>query len=107
MKDLDEEESNNGPPFHFDIISGNNEATFSINNKGEIMSNKLFTGKLHSNFPLLVRVYDSGHPRLFSDTQVTIHVSISNLGNYFILILLQCLIHYLSHYNMIILLCSY
>ena len=77
VEDKDDPRSNNGPPFTFEIISGDLEGRFQMTgSSGEIRSTRLFLGHLHQRYVLNIRVTDSGRPPLSASTKLTVHVRI-------------------------------
>ncbi|XP_067663318.1 protocadherin Fat 1-like isoform X2 [Haliotis asinina] len=64
----------NGPPFDYDIISGNNNREFHISNDGKLSIAGKLNKELKDTYELTVRVYDSGRPSQYADTTATIYV---------------------------------
>ncbi|XP_046380464.2 protocadherin Fat 1-like isoform X3 [Haliotis rufescens] len=64
----------NGPPFDFDIISGNSNREFHMSNDGELSLAGKLNKELRDTYELTVRVYDSGRPSQYADTTATIYV---------------------------------
>lgn len=64
----------NGAPFVFDILSGDPNNTFRIDQDGTLSTATKLNHLQHKMFMLHVRVYDSGTPALYSDTWINIKV---------------------------------
>ncbi|KAK6173109.1 hypothetical protein SNE40_016628 [Patella caerulea] len=71
----DDDESQNGGPFSFDIINGNDGKEFHINADGVLLtSGNELKKKVKEMYTLTVRAFDKGTPVLFSDAHIEIHV---------------------------------
>lgn len=70
----DQDKTENGAPFTYDIIAGNNEGEFHVDNKGVLFTAGKLSKQVKEQYQLTVRVFDNGNPPLHSDTRVTIHV---------------------------------
>ncbi|XP_067113778.1 protocadherin Fat 3 [Osmerus mordax] len=70
----DKDSPKNGPPFEFRIISGNEGNTFSVDQTGELRSNRVFGPDATREFTLEVQARDSGKPRLSSSSWVFVRV---------------------------------
>ena len=64
-----------GQALIFEIISGNTNSAFSIDNTGKIKVSNLNSLKSNNSFNLSVRVSDNGSPSLSSSATVTINVN--------------------------------
>ena len=73
--DDDDDASQNGGPFTFEIRSGNSDNSFRITQQGQLRTATTFDHRVKARYRLQIRVYDYGQPPLFSDAWVTIQVS--------------------------------
>lgn len=64
----------NGPPFTFDIVSGNEGQEFRIEPTGILSTAGKFNKDIRDKYTLTVRVFDNGTPNLYSDVVTTIHI---------------------------------
>ena len=64
----------NGPPFTYDIIGGNNDNEFRIDNDGTLSTAHRFNRAIKDSYRLIVRVFDNGTPPLYSDTYVNVKI---------------------------------
>lgn len=64
----------NAEPFTFDIISGNEVATFRIEQDGVLRTATRFNHKVKDSYLLQIRVFDNGTPLLHSDAWVKVKV---------------------------------
>ncbi|ESO94055.1 hypothetical protein LOTGIDRAFT_104487 [Lottia gigantea] len=71
----DDDLEENGGPFLFDIVNGNENKEFHINKDGVILtSGGDLKKKVKESYQLTVRAFDRGSPVLFSDVVVDINV---------------------------------
>ncbi|XP_066507712.1 protocadherin Fat 3 [Hoplias malabaricus] len=70
----DNDSPRNGGPFEFRIVSGNEDSMFSLDQNGELRSNKVFGPEATREYTLEIQVRDSGKPRLSSSTFVFVRV---------------------------------
>ncbi|XP_030648083.1 protocadherin Fat 3 [Chanos chanos] len=70
----DKDSSRNGPPFEFRIVSGNEDNTFSLDQNGELRTNKAFGPSSTREYTLEIQARDSGKPRLSSTSFVFVRV---------------------------------
>ena len=68
MEDADEEV--NGPPYKFDIVEGQPDHEFKVDDKGILTTAARFNRDIKDQYDLVIRVYDNGSPSLFTDTTV-------------------------------------
>ena len=65
----------NGAPFFFEIVSGNDEGFFKLDNRtGEMFTRKKFDREERASYRLVVRARDSGTPRQDSKTSLFVHI---------------------------------
>ncbi|KAI5732884.1 hypothetical protein M8J76_005324 [Diaphorina citri] len=64
----------NGPPYTFDIRSGDSSGVFRIDPDGTVRTAAKLSYRVKENFLLQVRVFDNGTPPLYSDTWLIIKV---------------------------------
>ncbi|XP_056011143.1 protocadherin Fat 1-like isoform X5 [Ostrea edulis] len=64
----------NGPPFTFDIVSGNEGQEFRIEPTGILSTAGKFNRDIRDSYSLVVRVFDNGTPNLYSDVFTTINI---------------------------------
>ncbi|XP_061184166.1 protocadherin Fat 1-like isoform X2 [Saccostrea echinata] len=64
----------NGPPFTFDIVSGNEGQEFRIEPTGILSTAGKFNRDIRDSYTLTVRVFDNGTPNLYSDVITTINI---------------------------------
>ncbi|KAL1459777.1 hypothetical protein WDU94_011731, partial [Cyamophila willieti] len=64
----------NGPPYTFDIRSGDTSGVFRIDQDGTVRTAAKLSYRVKENFLLQVRVFDNGTPPLYSDTWLIIKV---------------------------------
>ncbi len=64
----------NGPPFSYDIITGNENHEFRIDRHGVLNTASNFARQIKDTYVIMVRVFDNGQPPLFSDAHVTIKI---------------------------------
>ncbi|XP_076467657.1 protocadherin Fat 1-like [Babylonia areolata] len=74
FKITDQDTADNGSPFVFDIVAGDDYREFHISSEGILFTAGKLSKQVNERYELMVRVYDSGFPRLHSDTQVSIHI---------------------------------
>ncbi|KAI4882360.1 hypothetical protein NFI96_005358 [Prochilodus magdalenae] len=70
----DNDSSRNGGPFEFRIVSGNEDSAFSLDQNGELRSNKVFGPDATREYTLEIQARDSGKPRLSSSSFVFVRV---------------------------------
>ncbi|XP_053703162.1 protocadherin Fat 3 isoform X3 [Synchiropus splendidus] len=70
----DKDSSRNGPPFHFQIVSGNEERFFSLDQTGTLKSNRVFGPEAPREFILEIQATDSGRPPLTSSSWAFLRV---------------------------------
>ncbi|XP_042167184.1 protocadherin Fat 3-like [Oncorhynchus tshawytscha] len=70
----DKDSPNNGPPFEFRIVSGNEGNAFSVEQTGDLRSNRVLGPDATREFTLQVQASDSGKPRLSSSCWVFVRV---------------------------------
>ncbi|XP_065207257.1 fat-like cadherin-related tumor suppressor homolog isoform X3 [Planococcus citri] len=66
--------SPNGPPFTFDILSGDVDRSFRIDSDGTVKTTSRLKFRVQEVHEMLVRAYDNGLPPLFSETKLIIKV---------------------------------
>ncbi|KAH9487879.1 long-chain fatty acid transporter fat1 [Bulinus truncatus] len=71
---IDADLPENGPPFSFEIIEGNDNGEFHVDSKGVVSTAGQLAKKVQEKYQLKVRAYDSGKPPLHSDVMVEIEV---------------------------------
>ncbi|CAL1526834.1 unnamed protein product [Lymnaea stagnalis] len=64
----------NGPPFSFEIVEGNDNGEFHIDSSGVITTAGQLSKKVQEKYVLKVRAFDSGKPPLYSDIAVEVEV---------------------------------
>ncbi|KAG1673729.1 Fat-like cadherin-related tumor suppressor [Nymphon striatum] len=72
VTDIDEKE--NGPPFTFSIVSGNEAADFKMGANGQLLTATKFNHRHQPHYLLKVKVYDAGMPPMSSVTFVSIQI---------------------------------
>lgn len=72
--DGDEDAARNGGPFTFEIRSGNDNAAFRITQDGHLRTATRFNHKVQGHYRLQIRVYDNGHPPLYSETWIDVKI---------------------------------
>ncbi|KAB5550105.1 hypothetical protein PHYPO_G00049870 [Pangasianodon hypophthalmus] len=70
----DKDAAHNGPPFHFNILSGNEGMWFALDREGLITSNQMFRRSERMEYVIQVEARDSGRPPLSSTTLVHVRV---------------------------------
>uniref|UniRef100_A0A674PRB3 FAT atypical cadherin 3a n=1 Tax=Takifugu rubripes TaxID=31033 RepID=A0A674PRB3_TAKRU len=70
----DHDSSNNGPPFDFRILSGNDGKEFVLERDGTLVANQVFRRDLATEYVLQIQVTDSGRPSLSSSSVLTVRV---------------------------------
>ncbi|XP_056297999.1 protocadherin Fat 3a isoform X3 [Pseudoliparis swirei] len=70
----DQDSSNNGEPFDFRILSGNEGREFVLEKDGTLVANQVFRRDLANEYSILIQVTDSGKPRLSSSSMLTVRV---------------------------------
>ncbi|KAM9788478.1 LOW QUALITY PROTEIN: protocadherin Fat 3 [Neosynchiropus ocellatus] len=70
----DKDSSRNGPPFQFQIVSGNEERFFSLDQSGTLKSNRVFGPEAPREFILEIQATDSGRPPLTSSSWAFLRV---------------------------------
>ena len=69
----------NQGPFFFEIVSGNEDGLFALNNRtGDFSTKTKFDREKLDIYTLLIRASDSGTPKMSSDTRVFVHISDAN-----------------------------
>ncbi|KAM6933567.1 protocadherin Fat 3-like [Xenentodon cancila] len=71
---IDQDSSHNGPPFSFNILSGNEGKEFVLESDGTLVANQVFRRDLATEYVIQIQVSDSGKPRLSSSSTLTITV---------------------------------
>uniref|UniRef100_A0A2C9M9H4 Uncharacterized protein n=1 Tax=Biomphalaria glabrata TaxID=6526 RepID=A0A2C9M9H4_BIOGL len=71
---LDADLPENGPPYTFEIMEGNDNGEFHVDSKGVISTAGQLVKKVQEKYQLKVRAYDNGKPPLSSDVIVEIEV---------------------------------
>ncbi len=69
----------NGPPFKFDIVEGQPDHEFKVDEQGVLTTAARFNRDIKDQYDLVIRVYDNGSPSLFTDTTVRRTVCESSL----------------------------
>lgn len=65
----------NGAPFFFEIVNGNEEGLFELNNRtGEMFTRKRFDREERESYRLVVAATDSGKPKKDSKTSLFVHI---------------------------------
>ncbi|XP_059170799.1 protocadherin Fat 1-like isoform X3 [Physella acuta] len=64
----------NGPPFYYEIVEGNDNGEFHIDNKGVITTAGKLLKQVKERYILKVRAHDNGKPSLSSNATVDIEV---------------------------------
>ncbi|KAG8128509.1 hypothetical protein E2320_015344 [Naja naja] len=72
MSDRDSPE--NGPPYNFQIVQGNEGKAFQINQAGVLVTSSTLNRRTKEQYLLQVQVVDSGHPPLSSSAFISIYV---------------------------------
>ncbi|XP_025023607.1 protocadherin Fat 2 [Python bivittatus] len=72
MSDRDSPE--NGPPYFFQIVEGNEGGAFQINQDGVLVTSSILRRRTKEQYLLQVQVVDSGRPPLSSSSFINIHV---------------------------------
>ncbi|XP_049324918.1 protocadherin Fat 3 [Astyanax mexicanus] len=70
----DNDSPRNGGPFEFRIVSGNEDSVFSLDQNGELRSNRVFGPDVTREYLLEIQARDSGKPRLSSSSFVFVRV---------------------------------
>ncbi|KAJ8280395.1 hypothetical protein GJAV_G00054020 [Gymnothorax javanicus] len=70
----DKDSSHNGPPFEFQILSGNEGNEFILDQSGLLKSNQVFRQDMATEYVIQIQARDSGKPRLASTTYVLVRV---------------------------------
>ncbi|XP_051540355.1 protocadherin Fat 3-like [Myxocyprinus asiaticus] len=70
----DKDSPRNGAPFEFRIVSGNDGNAFSLDQNGELRSNRVLGPDATREYMLEIQVHDSGKPRLSSTSFVFVRV---------------------------------
>ncbi|XP_028656255.1 protocadherin Fat 3a isoform X1 [Erpetoichthys calabaricus] len=70
----DRDSSQNGPPFQFDILSGNDGKEFTLEPNGVLKSNMIFRQEDATEYVLHVQAKDSGKPQLSSTAYIFVRV---------------------------------
>ncbi|XP_062873349.1 protocadherin Fat 3a isoform X1 [Trichomycterus rosablanca] len=70
----DRDAAHNGPPFHYRILAGNEEAWFRLDREGLMTSNQMFRRSEGTEYIVQVEVRDSGRPVLMATTLVHVRV---------------------------------
>ena len=79
MEDADE--GANGPPYKFDIVEGQPDHEFKVDDNGILTTAARFNRDIKDQYDLVIRVYDNGSPSLFTDTTVfhtTLNIPVIN-----------------------------
>ncbi|XP_068174232.1 protocadherin Fat 3-like [Antennarius striatus] len=71
---VDVDSSQNGPPFEFGILSGNEGGEFALEKDGTLVANQVFSRAMATEYVLHIQVTDSGRPRLSSSSMLTVRV---------------------------------
>uniref|UniRef100_A0A3P9L436 FAT atypical cadherin 3a n=1 Tax=Oryzias latipes TaxID=8090 RepID=A0A3P9L436_ORYLA len=71
---IDRDSSRNGPPFSFQILSGNEGREFVLKEDGTLTANQVFKRQFATEYILQIQVSDSGKPSLSSSTMLTVAV---------------------------------
>uniref|UniRef100_A0A669D8A2 FAT atypical cadherin 3a n=1 Tax=Oreochromis niloticus TaxID=8128 RepID=A0A669D8A2_ORENI len=71
---IDEDSSQNGPPFDFRILLGNEGREFVLEKDGTLVANQVFRRDLATEYVIQIQVTDSGKPPLSSSSILTIRV---------------------------------
>ncbi|KAA0703962.1 Protocadherin Fat 3 FAT tumor suppressor -like protein 3 [Triplophysa tibetana] len=71
---FDMDSSRNGAPFEFRILSGNEDNGFSLDQNGELRSNRVFGPDATREYTLEIQARDSGTPRLSSTSFIFVRV---------------------------------
>ncbi|CAL4132588.1 unnamed protein product, partial [Meganyctiphanes norvegica] len=76
VNDEDGDSAHNAGPFTFEIRSGNKKSLFRITDDGELRTAARFqrSEKGDDSYNLQIRVYDNGHPPLFSEAWIEIRI---------------------------------
>lgn len=56
----DSDEKDNGPPFTFSIVLGNEASDFRMGANGQLLTSTKFDHRHQSHYVLKVKVYDAG-----------------------------------------------
>ncbi|XP_049721123.1 protocadherin Fat 1 isoform X2 [Elephas maximus indicus] len=70
----DRDASQNGPPFFFTVVSGNDHRAFEVNQQGVLLTAAAIKRKVKDHYLLHVKVADNGKPPLSSLTYIDIRV---------------------------------
>uniref|UniRef100_A0A3B4E4W2 FAT atypical cadherin 3b n=1 Tax=Pygocentrus nattereri TaxID=42514 RepID=A0A3B4E4W2_PYGNA len=70
----DNDSPRNGGPFEFRIVSGNEDSAFSLDQNGELRSNRVFGPDATREYTLEIQARDSGKPQLSSSSFVFVRV---------------------------------
>ncbi|XP_068601351.1 protocadherin Fat 3a [Brachionichthys hirsutus] len=71
---MDLDSSQNGPPFDFCILSGNEGGAFALEKDGTLVANQVFRRDVATEYVIHIQVTDSGRPRLSSSSLLTVRV---------------------------------
>ncbi|KAF6720859.1 Protocadherin Fat 3 [Oryzias melastigma] len=71
---IDRDSSRNGPPFSFQILSGNEGREFVLKEDGTLTANQVFRREFAKEYVIQIQVSDSGKPSLSSSTMLTVAV---------------------------------
>uniref|UniRef100_A0AAR2L2E2 FAT atypical cadherin 1a n=1 Tax=Pygocentrus nattereri TaxID=42514 RepID=A0AAR2L2E2_PYGNA len=70
----DRDASHNGPPFNFNIVSGNENNGFHITPQGTLVSTATLSRRTRDHYLLQTRVSDSGRPPLSSSVFISVRL---------------------------------
>lgn len=65
----------NGEPFTFDIIHGNEGGEFRVDSQGVLTTASKFNHNIKNLYQLVLRVFDSGSPSLYTDVPVIVTIT--------------------------------
>ncbi|XP_035989151.1 protocadherin Fat 3a isoform X5 [Fundulus heteroclitus] len=71
---IDQDSSQNGPPFSFSILSGNDGMEFELETDGTLVANQVFRRDIAKDYVLQIQVSDSGKPPMSSFSNLTVRV---------------------------------